>query len=92
MNYAYLEESNEFNTFPLAVELPDETHTDELKRDFFFHQDQKSFTKTFKVQGNLLGNATDELIAWCRFVTFEGDVYKLHESVKQTQAEASTPE
>ena len=37
MLYAYLEEDNDFNTFPLDVELPDETETDELKRDYFFH-------------------------------------------------------
>ena len=49
INYAYLEEDNDFNTFPLAVELPDETESDELKIDLFFAQNQKSFTKTFKV-------------------------------------------
>lgn len=90
--YAFLEENNDFNDFPLSVELPEETLSDELKRDFFFHQDQKSFVKTFRVQRNLKAPVMDDLIAWCRFVAFEGDVYELHEQVKQTQAEASTPE
>ena len=82
--YAFLEEENDFNTYPLTVELQEETLSDELKRDFFFHHDQKSFTKTFRVEGNLKGSVVEELLAWCRFVAFEGDVYELHALVQQT--------
>ena len=89
--YAYIEQDNdEHNTFQMKIEMDPEAENFEMKKDvFFLDQTQPQVNREFLIKTNLTSEAAENMLAWARFVVYDGedlsDLYDLVESSREAR-------